>query len=337
MAKAIIANLNEAAVTTTDGIKKATDLVHSGNDLILTVKKLVNNLMPTVDDTIKIYAFLKQEETRNVEECTLAVKQVLEAVEHASNVVRYVDDLTHYGGGEAMKVAKEKLVKKNPKFAPLDEILGQLEKTLSNVSQSYKTFKSASEAASTTCTAAASICYERAIEEAKKKTVTQAVGGTLAGVGIAAGVGTGVGLSIVAGVFTFGIGTVVGLGLTAAGAAVAGVTVGTATAVATHLIASSYEESKTLFTKVSDSFGDLFKHSIAFHQCCVNIKNGIDHTRSLIEDLKGQRENNTSIALINDTFNRLYEVFQGSHKEIGILKEELNKKKEQLKKQMDDS
>ena len=38
--------------------------------------------------------------------------------------------------------------------------------------------------------------------------------------------GTGVGLSVLAGVFTFGIGTVVGLGLTAAGATAAGVATG---------------------------------------------------------------------------------------------------------------
>ena len=339
MAKTVAAASQVAIAAVSDAVDTISvfnRLVKSGNELVLTIKGLVENMTSTVDNAISIYAFLKKEETRNIEECTAAVKQVCEAVEYACNVVRYVDDLTHYGGGQAMQEAEDGLKKKRSNFKPLDDILGLLERTLEKVSKSYETFKSVSEMAGATCAAAAMKCNEKARDEARRRTTVQAVGGTVAGMAMVAGIGTGVTLSAIAGVFTFGIGTVVGLSLTAAGAGVTGLAVGTGTAVATHYIASSYGDTEKLFSMISESFGNLQKYSIAFHQNCVGIKNGIDHTKGLMDDLKSHRENDCSIAMITDIFNRLCNVFKGHQKETTQLKEQLNRKKEELQKLMED-
>ena len=61
------------------------------------------------------------------------------------------------------------------------------------------------------------------------------------------GTATGIGLSVLAGVFTFGIGTVVGLGTTAVGATVAGIGTGVTAAAITHVVASDFEEAERNF------------------------------------------------------------------------------------------
>ena len=88
-----------------------------------------------------------------------------------------------------------------------------------------------------------------------KQTVTQVVGGATAGAAIAGGVTTGVvvagvATSVVAGVFTFGIGTVVGLAITGAGAgAVAAGGVGAG--VVTGLLARKFKRVVKAFKKMS--------------------------------------------------------------------------------------
>ena len=70
------------------------------------------------------------------------------------------------------------------------------------------------------------------VQEARarsQKTTTQVVGGTVAGAGIAGGVGIGVATSVLAGIFTFGVGAIVGLSITAVGTAVGGTAVGVGT------------------------------------------------------------------------------------------------------------
>ena len=61
-----------------------------------------------------------------------------------------------------------------------------------------------------TCESAVALSGKTRREAKVKKKTTQVVGGTVAGVFF----GTGVSLSIAAGVFTLGVGTVIGLGIT---------------------------------------------------------------------------------------------------------------------------
>lgn len=119
----------------------------------------------------------------------------------------------------------------------------------------YETLKSYCKDAQRSCDAAAEELYDKAESARKKKIAARATGAVLTG----AGVGTGVALSVVAGVFTFGIGTVVGLATTGAVAAAAGVGSGVAGAV----VGEYFNRSADNFRQMSKNFLRLSDHAIA--------------------------------------------------------------------------
>ena len=100
------------------------------------------------------------------------MKRVWEAVEEASDLVRYVGDLACYGSGRAMKEAMNELKKrfKMPfSKSKLEPILDQLGSTLLKIEEQYEKFKEASENAETTCAAVARLCNNKADRESTKK------------------------------------------------------------------------------------------------------------------------------------------------------------------------
>ena len=128
-------------------------------------------------------------------------------------------------------------------------------------------------------------CNKQAEEADTMKIRTQAVGGSVAAGLLATGVGgaviggVGIAASVVAGAFTFGVGTPIGLAIT--GAAVTGVagTAGVATAVATGVIASKYDDkfSKKL-RQIKESFDKL-------HQTACSLKKNLDDLKVQVDSL----------------------------------------------------
>lgn len=98
------------------------------------------------------------------------------------------------------------------------------------------------------------------------------MGGTAAAGAVVAGTAGGVAASVVAGVFTFGIGTVVGLALTGAASVAAGAGVAATTAVATHLIAEGFEEAERDFKSLNHSFNDLYSEASSMLETVCQIK-----------------------------------------------------------------
>lgn len=98
---------------------------------------------------------------------------------------------------------------------------------LKEAQNKYSTFESDCREASRFAGRAASACKREGDRLNRNKKIGGVVGGGVA----AAGIGTGVALSVVAGIFTFGVGTVIGLATTAAASTVAGVVTGVGTAI----------------------------------------------------------------------------------------------------------
>lgn len=120
---------------------------------------------------------------------------------------------------------------------------------LTKAKELYSTFKSDCKDASKCAGKAALKCKREGDRLNSNKKVSTAVGGGLA----VAGVGIGVVLSKVAGIFSFGIGTVVGLATTAAVTTTAGIAAGVETtiyAVDCHLA----EKSSLISVKLSKCY-----------------------------------------------------------------------------------
>lgn len=176
--------------------------------------------------------------------------------QNACSFVEKVDDLFKHGQSEARLERVKAAIGCND-FNPLIAFVSDLQCYLRDAWQLYIEFDQASRVATCSCVRASENCRHRSGEARRDKKKTRIIGGTVAAGTISAGIIGGVVVSVVAGVFTFGIGTVVGLSLTAAGSFVAGAAVGTTTAVVTHVKASSYQKLVNVFTELDADFVSL--------------------------------------------------------------------------------
>ena len=119
--------------------------------------------------------------------------------------------------------------------------------------------------------------------------------------------------SIVAGIFTFGIGTAVGLAVT--GAAVAGtatvgaVTTGT-TIAATVLIAKNYSDAAKTFRRIESRFNNLERATNHFTDSLHTLKRGVDNFERDLETLVQQTNKELIIICIEHLQQRGTELHQ---------------------------
>ena len=116
-------------------------------------------------------------------------------------------------------------------------------------------------------------CTDKASEANTSAFKTKAIGGLLS----ATAIGAGITASIVAGAFTFGIGTAIGLGVT-------GAAVGAGGAVATHKIASSYEQERERLLALVENFGQIELTITEIHAKIKQLESDMGHVEILIED-----------------------------------------------------
>ena len=135
------------------------------------------------------------------------------------------------------------------------------------------------------------------------------MGGTFTTVIVAGGVGAGVILSVVAGVLTFGVGTIVGLGATAVGAAATAVGVGGVSAAVTQHIASDYAETETAYRLQKGSVASLQKIRTKMQQAVQKIHHIVKVIKADIDLIKNSMDNQGSLkyplSRLNENLSRL--------------------------------
>ena len=137
--------------------------------------------------------------------------------------------------------------------------INKVQVLLEQTHKCYEEFMKKFEAAKASCDDIVGNCDTKKVAARNKKIATRVIGSSaaVAGAGAvgAAGVGAaGVTASLVAGFFTFGIGTIVGLAITGAAVGTVGlVTTGTA-GVTTYLVARNFEKLEKTFRDLSNEF-----------------------------------------------------------------------------------
>ena len=185
---------------------------------------------------------------RTVSEISATQRAVKEACASAKNYAEHLSKFFYIGKeDEKRDYILDQLRKGNP--TPLETFYNDICKHLMDAQDKYSTFESDCREASKTSGKAADACKEEGKRLNRNKKIGSVVGGTVA----TAGVGTGIVLSAVAGIFTFGVGTVVGLATTAAVATTAGV----ATGIGTGVYAVDCHFAERNFNKISKNFDSL--------------------------------------------------------------------------------
>ena len=131
------------------------------------------------------------------------------------------------------------------------------------------------------------------------------MGGTASAALIAGGVGTGVTLSVIAGVFTFGIGTVVGLSVTAVATGVAGVGAGVGAGISTSMLADHFDKAKVAFSDLISEFNELLHNASSMRESCLMIRKRLCTISNKIDDIKFHKQQKHTMQLICDELDLL--------------------------------
>ena len=280
-----------------------------------------------------VLGFLRavEEEIKNIPQVKTALCAMKLSVEIASCLLDKVVDISYYFQSKSMKDAIQKLSCTPPDLNPLRDLLSLLGNTLQMAESKYSELVEACDVASQSCHEAAEMCARNVTDSQKKKGVTKGVSGTAATAGgIAAG---GIAISVVTGALTFGMGTIVGLGVTAVAVGVvglAGFATGVGTAVATDHIAKKYQESEDNFRRIGGEFDALLgfanelKEGVAqVHTTQVNISANVNN----VKDSK----DNESIALIKEALKRLKKTCTDTYVTTSECRDEVKSKMKELK------
>ena len=177
------------------------------------------------------------------------VKDSIKSVaESAEAFVDSVDDFYYYCKKTKFSEIKKSVAQGD--MVPLKQFVALMGNYLKKIGTKYQSFCTDCTTAMRECGAAAERCCRLQAEANTKKNVSRVIGGTATTATIIGGTIA----SVVAGVFTLGIGTAIGLPITV----VASVTAGTVT----HLVAEDYAKMEDVFRSYSTKFSSLLSLAI---------------------------------------------------------------------------
>ena len=239
-----------------------------------------------------------------------AICQRLQSVTaQAQSYVVTVGNLSTIANQERIATINEMLQHQPPNQQPLRDYIRELEQTIGQVQHRHSEFSSACTTVIDLTNEAVETNEAKAIAARTKKRAARVVGGTATTAIIAVGVGTGITLSVIAGVFTFGVGTIVGLSVTAAGAAAAGVGFGGVSAAVTAHIASDYEETETAFRRLKEIVASLQAIRTEMQQAVQSLHRKVEVIEADIGIVKNSMDNqgspNYPMSRLNENLGRL--------------------------------
>jgi hypothetical protein len=230
-------------------------------ELLATLTGFGTNIVAYIHSAIEKINSLDSDETtlkQHLNRCKEKLSQTQDKAEFFKNRVRAF--LNRVKVDETKATAIKAALQRNDK-TPLELYLNTLSRNLMKCIKFYEEFQKVYKETDELCRKTLAECSSKKDKAKYRKYVARAVGGGAALTGVVGVIGGGVTLSIVAGFFTFGIGTVVGLAATttvatgtmAVGAGAAGVA-----GVGSHLVAQNLNKTQQTFEAIC---GDLDKVS----------------------------------------------------------------------------
>ena len=215
--------------------------IYDLTDINKIVDQIVVNMQSLGEAATKVLVILQEidnEEIKLIHEVEAAPHNLVLAVEEAYALLDKVNDVVYHCQSNSTAAAIEGLSCSPPNLMHMHNLMGSLGHRLTMAENKYSEFAKVGNTVTQSFGAAAKVCVGMARESQNREQATSCRGISRAAVGTAVNVTTGAALSALAGVFTFGIGTIVGLSITgAAGVAGVAAVVGLGAAVLTNPIA----------------------------------------------------------------------------------------------------
>ena len=300
------------------------------------VKEMVAFGKEVVDTSEKVLQAVKEaghKEIQAIYEVKDALHCLMLVVEAAYEILNKVDDIFCYCKSDSMKDAIRELCCSPPDLNPLRDLLSLLGISLEMAESKYSEFVKACNVAKESCREAAEKCACKVIDSQQKKGITKGIGGTVA---LAGGMATsvalgGVVISAVAGACTFGVGSVVGLGVTAI---VAGGVVGVGRLAARKGMAVAtchkYQKSGDTFRRICAEFDALLGFARELKEGVAQVHTTQMNISANVNNVKDSKDNE-SIALIKEALKRLEKACTDTYATTSVCRGEVKSKMEELK------
>lgn len=252
-------------------LKPMPDTLNLCSEIVKSVEHLITTASSSFDHIANI---LNSSEYEKIDK-EYNIKDIKSLSKNAAGMMhRYIEavgDIFNYGCGDNTIVDA---LKKND-FNPLCEYLEMLKMRISYAMEAHETAQDACRKVQSQSVTAAKYCERKEKHAKTKKRLIRGVGGAVTGLAA----GGGITISFIAGALTLGMGTGIGLTITAA---VLPTVVGSSSAIAagvsTHMMASNYKELETKFKNMSKEFNNFIEISSAmllklddFHSYIISI------------------------------------------------------------------
>ena len=303
--------------------------------------QFVDIVLKVHNATIMALDLLDSESVTTSEECTEAILSITEVTELAYQFIDKIDYLNYHLHTPAFKCEVEKMTSKEH-LQRLLNILSKTTKAMSDAEEIYTNLKGKCGKVAPNCSKAEQFCHNKANTARRDSNITKGIGGAASGTALALGtagaVGTavttvGVSISIVAGFATFGIGTLVGLGITGAVAGTVSVGVivaGAGGAVVTHVVASNFIKAEKTFKEFTQQFDDLCRHAIKVHSFTENVSTSLKRMQTFVEEIQLYDYDCHDMSRCQDELLRLHQVAIDMHRKTSSIKERLQCEKSKL-------
>lgn len=310
--------------------------IYDLTDINKIVDQIVVNMQSLGEAATKVLVILQEidnEEIKLIHEVEAAPHNLVLAVQEAYALLDKVNDVVYHCQSNSTAAAIEGLSCSPPNLMHMHNLMGSLGHRLTMAENKYSEFAKVGNTVTQSFGAAAKVCVGMARESQNREQATSCRGISRAAVGTAVNVTTGAALSALAGVFTFGIGTIVGLSITgAAGVAGVAAVVGLGAAVLTNPIAKKDKESEATFKRICEEFGALLASA---H----NLKVGVAQLHTMQESFAAKVNNisaiihfgNEEAVSIQDVMKHLKEICTKSYDSTTMCCDQVKCKMEQLK------
>ena len=296
--------------------------------------ELINNDVISVIDVIeRLIKYSNQLlETADLDaRCIDFIGKLSRAINLAVLFICKIDDVNGYISGSLFKDEADKLALKDcgadHDLIEFKASLVFIDEQLKQCSRLYKKYLKKSLETERGCILVETTCQEKSRKARNAKNLTRGIGGATTAAVVAGG---GVTTSIAAGAFTLGVGTVVGLAVTAVVSGVVGIggiTIGSAV---THNLASSYKKSEDIYKALSADCKCLRQSCCSTNRRLLEFYASFFHVHSQVDQLERLVYNHPNRQHAYVIFENLREASQRCHHHSLMVQAELKKLKEQL-------
>lgn len=311
-------------------VKSIQTLVATGVQLQANLTESSNSMIRALHECLAKADALKNVEGAGSYYIKNAIADLKLAVYKYYLFVDSVDDVYWYGRDQSRMTRICEGIQRGD-YQELRDFTDLLTRSLSAAEGYYQESVKAFHRAETSSLNGAEHCRTVAREARSKEITTKAVGGTVAAGAIVAGTAGGVAASVVAGLFTFGIGTIVGLSLTAVGSVAAGAAVGTGVSVATHVIASDFNELEEKFTCLSRLFAEVHFCTSVMLDDILFMKSTLVSTSRKVDTAKYVMYNYRQTSNLHCQIKQLFEQFGECYKESSQCRADLKRVHDRFK------